>query len=89
MKSATVIRLRPDRTAEVVDLADTEAACKLLQRELFVIGRQLNGFQQLATKAGLCRVTVIHLAYGDTTQPRFGTVIKLLKALGWTLMARR
>jgi len=82
-RTAKIIPLR--RGPETILLDDTEAVCDLLQRELF----RFSSFVEVAAKAGVCPSTVANLAYGETKQPRAQTMVRVLKALGWTVLATR
>lgn len=81
--AAKIIPLR--RGPETIELEDTDAVCELLQRELF----RFTSFAEIAAKAGVCDQTVARLAYGETKQPRAQTMVRILKALGWTVLATR
>lgn len=82
-RTAKIIPLR--RGPETILLDDAEGVCELLQRELF----RFTTFSEIAARAGVCDQTVARLAYGETKQPRAQTMVRVLKALGWTVLATR
>jgi hypothetical protein len=46
-------------------------------------------FTKLADKAGCCPATVSNLAHGVTRDPRTGTMLNILRVLGFRVIVRR
>lgn len=65
-------------------LDDGPATLALLQREIRRSGWR---YSKIADRAGVCALTVSRLAYGDTKRPQMPTIIRILKALGWSVYA--
>jgi DNA-binding Xre family transcriptional regulator len=63
-----------------------EEMCSFLQRQIIESHSKM---KTLAEKANVCPMTVSNLAHGKTRFPRFGTVLELLRALGYEVVVRR
>lgn len=89
-QAARIYQFQRPESQETV-LADTGETCALLQRELALLAQQPGRgvFGKLAKRSGVGEATIRRLLYGDTHAPRFNTCIRLLNALGFTLVARR
>ncbi|MER8619186.1 XRE family transcriptional regulator [Mesorhizobium sp. M1409] len=85
--AAAIIRFPKKLSSEQeeVELHDIAEACAFLQR---IIWQTRTKHGKLAAKAGLCPTTVSNIAYGETRLPRLSTVIALLRALGFKILAR-
>jgi len=70
----------------LVTLTDSLAARKLVQDEVL---RSKLTYTVIAVKAGLANSTVSNIATGKTIWPRLETIVRVLAALGWVLMAQR
>ncbi len=81
--TAAVIRLH-DQAPIVLD--DGPETIKFCQAEII---RSRLEHSQIAIKANLCSSTVARIAYGDVKSPRFATVCRILKVLGWRVYASR
>lgn len=82
MPAAKVLRLRS--AGETIELDDGPATIALCQRAIRTTHLK---FGEIADRAGVCKTTVSHLAYGDTKRPMMSTVVRILMALGWTVTA--
>lgn len=83
-----VSKPRPQAPVErrELDFANIYELCNFVRAEI-------NGSKMkhtaLAAKCDLCSATVDRLATGETRAPRAETVMKILTALGWKLLAIR
>lgn len=89
----TVLQFRraPGYPIEEVDLEDTDAACKILQRELIRLGSRYNRYDwhRIEHETGLAYATIAKMAHGLTKLPTLRTSLKLFRALGWRILAIR
>lgn len=77
----------PIRTGRpLVQLVDSPVALRLLREELLTSGET---YKAVAARALLASSTVSNIASGATRLPRLETVIRLLSALGWQIIAQR
>lgn len=70
----------------LVQLVDSPVALKLLREEILMSKMT---YTVIAAKAQLGHSTVGNIATGATRFPRLETIIRLLSALGWEIVARR
>ena len=70
----------------LISLVDSFAACKLVQDEVL---RAKLTYNAIASRAGLSNSTVANIASGRTRLPRIETIIRVLGALGWMIVAQR
>jgi transcriptional regulator with XRE-family HTH domain len=80
-----VVKLK-GKARPLVHLVDSPVAIKLLQEELLA-SHQF--YKAIATKAQVSSSTVSNIASGQTRWPRLETIIRILSALGWTVMAQK
>jgi len=80
-----IVNLAPG-SRSLVTLIDSPASIKLVQRELL---RAHRTYTDIAKQAGLAHSTVSNIASGNTRWPRIETIIRLLGALGWVIMAQK
>ena len=64
---------------------DTSELCAFVQHEILVSKRK---YKDIADRAGVCATTVSNMAHGDTHFPRFGTVVSILRVLGFEVVVR-
>jgi transcriptional regulator with XRE-family HTH domain len=79
------IRFLPG-TRSLAMLADSLAAIRLLQEELL---RAKRTYTDIAKAAGVANSTVSNIATGSTKWPRLETIIRILGALDWVIVAQR
>ena len=70
----------------LISLTDSFAACKLVQDEVL---RAKLTYTEIANRAALSNSTVANIASGRTRYPRIETIIRVLGALGWLIVAQR
>lgn len=83
-RSRILPKSTPDRGGEF-NFHNEQDLCKFVGGE--IRASRLN-FTKLAAQAGCCPQTVANLAHGDTQFPRVGTVLRILRALGFELIVR-
>lgn len=83
-QTSTIIPMR--RSRPLVHLVDSPVAIKLLQEEL-LISKQT--YTLIAHKARVANSTVQNIASGKTRWPRLETIIRILSALDWQIIAQR
>ena len=76
----------PRRPRPLVHLVDSPVAIKLLQDELLAYKHT---YKDVAARAQVASSTVSNIASGVTRWPRLETIIRILSALGWQIMAQR
>lgn len=81
--SATVTKL--ERARPLVHLVDSPIAIRLLQQELLT---SKSTYSAIAVKAQVANSTVSNIASGQTKWPRLETIIRILSALDWEIVAR-
>jgi predicted transcriptional regulator len=74
------------RTRSLITLTESFAACKLVQEEVL---RAKLTYTEIARRAGVVNSTVSNIASGSTKLPRLETIIRVLGALGWMVVAQR
>jgi predicted transcriptional regulator len=72
------------RARSLVTLTDSLAACKLVQEEVL---RAKLTYTAIGTRAGIANSTVANIASGRTRLPRIETIIRILGALEWAIVA--
>jgi len=82
---SNVAQLLPGGRA-LVTLTESRTACKLVQEELL---RAKRTYKDVAQSAALAHSTVSNIASGNTRLPRIETIIRILSALGWRIIAQR
>lgn len=82
--TSKVIPLR--RPRPLVHLVDSPIAIKLLQEELLTCKQT---YKAVAAKAQVAPNTVGKIATGETKWPRLETIIRILSALNWRIIAER
>jgi predicted transcriptional regulator len=82
---ATNIKYLPG-TRSLITLTDSYAACKLVQEEVL---RAKLTYTEIAKRASVANSTVSHIASGSTRLPRIETIIRILGALDWMIVAQR
>ncbi len=90
--AANVIALRKSIVREQFELTTSADACVIMQQEMAELMRTQEGrivFYRLAAVTGLSPQTIRRICYGETHWPRLETSIKLLKALGYRVLAAR
>lgn len=70
---------------EEITFADIEELCAFVAH---VIVSSKMKYVRLAEKAGCCPATISKLAAGETHLPRASTVLNILQALGYQLVAK-
>jgi DNA-binding Xre family transcriptional regulator len=76
--------IRPKSNSFVLDWEDDSSVCRFMQDELFqYMHHGKTTVNQIATKLGMNHSTISRIAYGETKAPRAGTVIKILRFLGY------
>jgi hypothetical protein len=75
-----------ERRRPLVTLIDSPSTIKLIQNELLT---SKETYKAVAAKAVLASSTVSNIASGATRFPRIETCIRLLSALGWSIVAQR
>jgi Helix-turn-helix len=83
--TAAIVSL-PIRRRPLVNLVDSPIAIKLVQDELL---RSKQTYTMIAHKAVVSPSTVSNIASGTTRWPRLETIIRILSALDWTIVAQR
>ena len=73
-------------TRSLITLTDSFAACKLVQEEVL---RAKRTYTDIGNRAGIANSTVSNIASGKTRFPRIETIIRILGALGWMIVAQR
>lgn len=84
--TAAIVKL-PTRRRRLVDLVDSPVAIKLVQEEL--LRAKGTSYGEIAAKARLGKTTVANIATGTTRWPRLETIIRILSALEWKIVAQR
>jgi len=84
MSAATALRVVGSRP--LVHLVDSPVAIRLLQVELLSAKQT---YTAIAAKAQVSSSTVSNIASGVTRWPRLETIIRILSALGWEVVAKR
>lgn len=79
-------KFRTVSVGEEMSFADVEELCAFVAHEIVTAKIK---YIRLAEKAGCCPSTVSKLAAGETHLPRASTVLNILRALGFELVARR
>jgi hypothetical protein len=74
------------RARPLVHLVDSPVAIKLLQEELLI---SKSTYTAIAKKAIVANSTVSNIASGTTKWPRLETIIRILSALDWEIVAQR
>lgn len=74
------------RPRPLVHLVDSPVAIKLLQEELLT---SKLGYTAIAIRAQVANSTVHNIATGKTRWPRLETIIRILSALNWRIIAER
>lgn len=85
MSQTNVAQFRA-RHRPLVHLVDSPVAIKLLQEELLT---SKSTYTAIARKAQVAITTVSNIASGQTRWPRLETIIRILSALDWEIIARR
>jgi DNA-binding phage protein len=62
-----------------------EEACKFVSLEIRQSKKKLS---VIAREANVCTSTVSRMAYGETHFPRLGTILSILKVLGYEVVVR-
>lgn len=70
----------------LVHLVDSPVAISLLQKELLASHFT---YKFIAERAQVAPSTVSNIAIGHTKWPRLETIIRILSALGWRIVAQR
>ena len=73
-------------TRSLITLTDSFAACKLVQEEVL---RCKLPYTEIGRRASIANSTVGNIARGATKLPRIETIIRILGALGWLIVAQR
>jgi hypothetical protein len=81
-----VVSLSSRRARPLVHLVDSPVAIKLLQEELLT---SKLGYTAIAVRAQVANSTVHNIASGQTRWPRLETIIRILSALNWRIIAER
>lgn len=81
---ANVVHLARGRP--LVHLVDSPVAIKLVQDELLAYKET---YKAVAARAQVASSTVSNIASGHTRWPRLETLIRILSALGWQIVAQR
>jgi len=81
-----VVPLSSRRARPLVHLVDSPVALKLLREELLT---SKSTYTAIAVKAQVCNSTVSNIASGTTKWPRLETIIRILSALNWRIIAER
>jgi DNA-binding phage protein len=76
----------PLRSRPLVQLVDSPVAIHLLQQELLASKAT---YTAIAQKAQVASSTVSNIASGQTRWPRLETIIRILSALNWQIIAQR
>lgn len=84
--TAAIVKL-PSRRRRLVDLVDSPIAIKLVQDEL--LRAKGTSYTEIAKKAVVSPSTVSNIATGTTRWPRLETIIRILSALEWKIVAQR
>jgi hypothetical protein len=71
---------------ETILLDDSAEAVQLVQQEIFASGLL---YMKIAELAGVSTSTVGFIAQGQTKWPRLETMIRILGALGWDILATK
>ena len=82
----TNVKYLPGSSRSLISLTDSLAACRLVQSEVL---RAKLTYTAIANRAGLSTSTVSNIASGRTRFPRIETIIRILGALGWMIVAQR
>lgn len=87
LSTGTALRrqVRSDIIGQEFTFADIYELCSFVQGE--IVASKMK-YARIADKAGCCAQTISHLASGETHEPRASTVLKILAALGFELVAR-
>ena len=70
----------------LITLTDSHASIKLVQHELL---RAKLTYTEIGKRASIANSTVANIASGTTRFPRIETIIRILGALGWAIVAQR
>lgn len=76
--------LEPDSWRDM-KFNDIGEVCRFLSAEIFASKMK---FSKLAALSNCHATTISHLAHGQTSSPRFATVLQVLRALGMELVIR-
>jgi hypothetical protein len=82
---ATDVQYLPG-TRSLITLTDSFAACKLVQEEVL---RAKLTYTEIGRRAGTANSTVANIAQGSMKLPRIETIIRILGALDWMIVAQR
>jgi hypothetical protein len=81
--TAAVVRLHPPKP---IILDDGPEAVAFVASEIRLSNLT---YKQISERSGVCVQTVSNIACADTKLPRWMTVVKIARALGWSLQAHR
>ena len=82
----TNVKYLPGSSRSLISLTDSLAACRLVQDEVL---RAKLTYTAIGNRAGIANSTVSNIASGKTRYPRIETIIRILGALGWMIVAQR